>query len=72
VASGATIHKIGEEPLHNLEEGPNPSITITWTGVGANKVIDYIEKTIGSITWRKTFTYDGSNDIISVSSWVEQ
>ena len=45
----------------------NPSITIAYSGDD----IDYIEKTIDGVTYRKTFTYTGGN-LTGISEWVEQ
>ena len=64
---GATIHKLGKSPFHNPEEGPNPELVLSWTG----DELDYIEKTIGEITYRKTFTWSGGNPV-SVTEWIEQ
>jgi hypothetical protein len=68
----STITKLGLDPLTSPEEGANASLVIVWTGSGDDKRIDYIEKTVGGVTWRKTFSYDGSYDITGVSVWVRQ
>ena len=67
MAGGSTVHKLGRLPLHNPEEGPNASLVLSWTG----DELQYIDKTIGEITWRKTFTWSGGN-LVAVSDWVEQ
>lgn len=62
----ATSRKIGQEPLHDPIEGPNPSMAIAWVG----DKINYIDKTIGGITWRRTYTWTGDN-LTAVSVWVK-
>ena len=65
--TGADISKPGENPLFTPEEGPNPRIVLSWTGTQ----IDYIEKIVEDITYRKTITWAGGV-ITNVSEWVKQ
>jgi hypothetical protein len=48
--------------------GNNGSIALSYDGSGN---LQYIDETIGSTTYRTTLTYDGSNNLIGVSSVVE-
>ena len=65
--AGADISTPGENPLFTPEEGPNPVITLSLTGTQ----IDYIDKTIEDITYRKTFTW-AAGVIVTISEWVKQ
>lgn len=68
MTGGASIHIPGNEPLQNPEEGPNASWYIHYNGDGKP---DYVEKTIGEITYRKTITWSGDK-VTNVSAWIEQ
>lgn len=34
--------------------------------------VDYVEVSLGAVTYRQTFTRDGSGNITDVSQWVKQ
>lgn len=53
----------GATPL----EGNNPSLVLGYTGSNLTS----ITKTIGGTSYTKTLGYDGSNNLTSVSAWVE-
>lgn len=47
--------------------GSNASFALSWTGTQ----LDYVEKTLLGVTWRKTLTW-GGGVLLAVSEWVEQ
>ena len=57
---------VGWSPLNASE--PNASIDFTYDVYGN---VIHIDKTIGSITYRKTLTWDDGL-LINISEWVEQ
>jgi len=62
----AKVRKLGTLPFFDPKEGYDPSFVLSWTG----DELDYIEKTIGEITYRKTFTWSGGN-LVTMSEWVK-
>ena len=63
----ADISKPGFKSHFNPEEGPNPSLVLSWSG----DELQWIERTIDGITYRKTFTWTSGN-LTAVSVWVKQ
>lgn len=45
----------------------NPSLVYSYDGNGR---LQYIDMTIGAVTWRKTLAYDGSGRLDTESVWV--
>lgn len=64
----ADISKPGLKPHFTYEEGPNPSLVLDWTSGN----LDWVERTVNGITYRKTFTWSAGGDLIAVSVWVKQ
>jgi len=46
----------------------NAEITLSYDGAG-NMV--QMDRTIGVITYRRVYTYDGSGNLTNISSWVK-
>lgn len=45
----------------------NPSMVFDWTSGN----LDYIEKTMDGVTYRKTFTWDVSDNLTAIGAWIE-
>lgn len=60
------VRRVSVSPLP-ADAAENASFTLSYTA----SVLDYIEKTIDGVTYRKTLTWTGS-DLTAVSAWVAQ
>jgi hypothetical protein len=67
MSEGSRVHRPGQLPQFNPEEGPDANLVLDWTSGD----LDWIDKTVGGITYRKTFTWSGGN-LVAVSDWVKQ
>ena len=59
----------GQDVVPTSPTKNNPSTVLSYNAQGK---LQYLDKTINGVVYRKTFTYDGSNVLIGISAAVQQ
>lgn len=64
--AAAEVNRLGDKPLFDPDEGPNPELDLSWLG---DELVQ-IDKDIDGIIYRKTLTWTAGN-LTNISPWIE-